>query len=446
MTALAVLLAFVSTQTDVPPAAEPPSTESPPAATGAVHFRGALETLFQTFPSGTPGGQQDLFGHATPVLAFDGGEDFAFELGATLRLRVFDDPPEQRPNDYGQLLRREDWDQTSDYGQLIRELRIGKEDSAFSLWAGPAQGYTLGHGHLVARYSNRENTDYHPAAAGLSFTIGPTQTELFASDFLGARLFAAEVDADMGRILGEDPAAFDRYHLSFSVAHDAGVAGGRAPPVTLMHFDFDAALHRAGAVQVFAFAGIGSRIFVPAADLGAVAGLSVDGATGPLRLGGKFEARKQGGGFRHGMFGPAYELARFAGTGLAGEPVASEQLPDAFSGYAEFRIASGGEAAPPAEPFVSFSAAGEYFSFGRTDADAALAMRILGGRGLATLRASVIGVGVRPRYALGGEGRFRFAPAFYAVAAGGTVFFPQPDSTLVRGVYAGAGVGVDFER
>lgn len=42
------------------------------------------------------------------------------------------------------------------------------------------------------------------------------------------------------------------------------------------------------------------------------------------------------------------------------------------------------------------------------------------------------------------EARYRFAPSWYAVASGGTVFFPQPDGSLVRGVDAGLGLGADF--
>ncbi|MBI3184316.1 MAG: hypothetical protein HYZ28_19455 [Myxococcales bacterium] len=413
-----------------------------------TRFRGAVEAAAHSFPSGTPGGSQDLFARFTPLIGFDGGDDFGFELGASLSLRVFDDPPEQRESDYGKLIRRADWDQPSDFGQLLRELRLGREGASFSLRAGPALSYTLGHGHLLNRYSNRENPDYHPASASAELVLGPTRTEVFASDILGARLFAAELTADLGRILSGDEQRFDRYHASFSIAHDIGQAGYQAPPATLIHLDVDAALHRGEQAQVFAFLGLGSRLLVEAADLGAVAGLSASGRPGTLGLEGKLELRKQAGLFRQGLFGPSYELSRFAGLGFSGEPLARERLADSFSGYAELSVSSGPlEMGPERAGRLFLSLAAEYFASGRTDGDLELSLRALEGRATGTVRLSGVGMGVWPRYSASAEARYRFAPALYAVAAGGTVFFPQPeDSTLVRGIFASLGVGADFER
>ncbi len=378
---------------------------------------------------------------------FDGGDDFGFELGAELRLRVFDDPPAQAQQDYGGVLRRADWDETSDFGQIIRLLRLGQPGGQVSLRAGPMAGLTLGHGHLISRYGNRENPDYHPCGAFGHFVVGPVRTELVASDVLGARLFAAELSADLGRILSEDSAVFDRYHLALSLAHDQGAAGQRAPSLTLMQLDLDLALLKEERARIFTFLGVGTRFSSSAADLGAVLGLSADGAPGGVEVGGKLELRKQSGGFRPGMFGPSYELQRFAGTGLSGEPLANELVPDGFSGYGELALSSGPVSAGDSQASRGvFSIAVEYFNWGRTDADLSLAVHALEGKGTVTLHAGALAVGQDPRYSLTGEGRYRFAPAFYALVSGGTVFFPQPDSTLVPGVFAGLGLGADFHR
>lgn len=411
-----------------------------------AHLRGALEATVASFPSGTPGGAQDLYGIATPLLGFDGGEDFGLEIGAALRLRVFDDPPHQQASDFGGILRRSDWDETSDFGQLLRELRIGKDGGGFALRAGPVVLHTVGRGHLVNRYANVENPDYHPAGASAQVVIGATRTELFASDVLGARLFAGEVSADLGRVFGREATSFDRYHLALSVAHDAGLAGGRSPSISLLHLDFDLAVHRGEAVQLFAFTGVGSRLFLPSADLGALLGFSAEGQPGGVQLGGKLELRKQAGGFRHGLFGPGYELARFSGVGLALEPLAYERLPDGFSGYGEVSLALG-----PVDPAAGgarwvVSVAGEHFAHGRTDADLHLAWRGFEGKANGTVRLVASGLGQAPRVHGLMELRFRFAPALYALASGGTVYFPQPDSSLVRGYFGGIGLGADFAR
>ena len=67
----------------------------------------------------------DGFGVALPRLGVKGGEDFEFELGAPLRLRLYDQEPLQRAQDYGRL-RRQDWDERSDFAQVVRHLRIGR--------------------------------------------------------------------------------------------------------------------------------------------------------------------------------------------------------------------------------------------------------------------------------------------------------------------------------
>src|SRR5258708_35762400 len=102
-----------------------------------VQFHAALEGLAESFPSGTPVGAQDLFAIATPLMSIDAGDEFAFELGANLRLRVFDDPPLQRAGDIAGVLRGADWREPSDFGQILRELRIGGDDWPMYLRAGP---------------------------------------------------------------------------------------------------------------------------------------------------------------------------------------------------------------------------------------------------------------------------------------------------------------------
>jgi hypothetical protein len=426
-----------------------PAPGPPPHIEGTVKLRGAAEADFSSFPSGiSADGAQDLFLDLRPMFGIDAGDDFGIELGAEFRLRVFDDPPAQRADDIGGVLRRKDWDEASDFGQIIRALRIGRGDSVLWVQAGAVRKKTLGLGHLISRYSNQDNPDYHPASASVGVAYKAFRGEFFASDLFGARLFAGELALDLGRIIGSTEAVYDRFHLAFSLAHDAGQAGGIAPQATLLELDFDAVLYRNSAVRIMALTGLGSRV-QGTADVGLVAGLSVDATLeGAFSIGGKLELRKQAGGFRQGFFGPGYELARFAGAGLSGAPRAQESLPDAFSVYGELHLASGDA--------VSVDLSLEHFSWGRTDTDVLFSLAIIDHRLVGAARFTGTGLGVslidasgpiaKPRYAMTTELRLRLFSSFYVLAAGGTVFFPQPDSTLVRGIYAGAGAGVDFER
>lgn len=411
------------------------SGADPGASTGPI-FRAGIELGFTSYPSGPLGGQQDLLGDVTPLLSIDAAEDFSLELGAAFRLRLFDDPPAQRDQDIGGVLRKADWDEPSDFGQIIRYLRIAGDDSALGLRVGRFRKYSLGLGHLLSRYSNQENPDYHPAGAWGRAGMGPLRLEAFASDIFGARLIAAEAALDFGRLLSNAPEVAGRYQVALSFAHDFGLAAGRTPPLTLMHIDVSAVFARSASTRAMLLTGVGWRL--NPLHAGALFGGAVETSLGALKLSVKAELRKQYGGFRQGFFNANYELSRYAGTGFSGVSLLDERLPDTFSGYAEVRM--GAQAA------FSLDMGFEYFAFGRADADASLALETFGPRFTWVLRASAVGMGVTPRYSAQVEARVRLFSSFYVLGYAGTVFTPQQDGSLTRGGYGGVGVGFDVEK
>lgn len=413
------------------PSAAPDGGES----TGPI-FRAGIEVGFTSYPSGPAGGQQDLLGDVTPLVGIDAAEDFSLELGATFRFRVFDDPPAQRDQDIGGVLRKADWDETSDFGQIIRYVRIASDDSTLGLRAGRFRKYSLGLGHLLSRYSNQENPDYHPAGAWGRAGVGPLRFEAFASDIFGARLIAAEAALDFGRLASDTPEVADRYHAAISFAHDFGLAGGRMLPVTLMHIDVSAVLARSASTRAMLLTGVGWRL--NPLHAGVLFGGAVETVMGALKLSVKAELRKQYGGFRQGFFSGHYELSRYAGTGFSGVSLLDERLPDTFSGYAEVRMG--------ATQAFSLDMGFEYFAFGRADADASLALETFGPRFTLVLRAGAVGIGVMPRYSGQVEARVRLFRSFYLLGYAGTVFTPQQNGSLARGGYGGVGAGFDVEK
>ncbi|MCP3099836.1 hypothetical protein LZ198_13255 [Myxococcus sp. K15C18031901] len=407
-------------------------------------FTGQLEAGALSLPSGTPGGGQDLFVRVYPSLGVTKGDTFVLRLGANLRLRMVDEEPKQTDGDYGAHLRREDWDELSDAGQVVRMLRIGQEGRPFYLRVEPFVDESLGRGYLVGRYSNVLSPDYHPAGGSLTVTKGPVRVEVLASDVLGARIFAGELMLDLGRAGSDDAAKFDRYLLRVSAAHDAGKAGGETPNLTLASVGGDIALYKGERLRVWALLAGGARFASEHSVAGgALLGVALEGQTASnTQLSVTLQGRKQGGRFRFGMFGPDYELGRFSGTGLSEQPLAEEVLEDGFAGYLEASIAKGS-----ADSLLLLgSLAAQYHGFGRTDLDVSAGFELPGGRTRVLARAVLTALGDRPRYSLGTELRQRLMNYLYAWGSAGTVHFPQADGHLVRGVTAGAGVGVDFQR
>jgi hypothetical protein len=423
--------------------------ESPVHVRFGVELEGAL--LPSGFPEGTPlnstsAGGLDVFGVVRPLAGLSVGERFSLDLGPTFRFRLIDTGPGQRAGDFGGVLRREDWDQLSDFGQLVQSLKVGAEGDVFALRAGAFEKKTLGAGHLINRYSNQDNPDTHPAGADVVLSLGPVRLSAFASDVLAARLFAGDVAWDLGATFSPSAEVKGRYLLSLELAHDAGQVAYAAgcvsercltPTVTLLQLDGQAVLLRQQAVRLLVLAGVGSRADRQA-DLGLLAGLATDLTAKELGLSVKVELRKQAGGFRQGFFGPGYELSRFTGVGLQLAPQASEQLPDGFSLYAEARVGVG--------TAVSADVAAEHFFWGRTDVDARIEATLLEARLSAVARYTALGLGTSPRQAVSLGLRLRLVPSVYVLGSGGTVFFPAPDGGLTRGVTASLGAGFDFER
>jgi hypothetical protein len=441
MPGAAPLLLLLATLAQAPQAPEPASAAGSRDGASSLQLRLALEaTAGAQPPPASPGaGPGDgAFLGLLPLLALEADEALALEVGAPLRFRLG-----AQEGAGGGALRREDWDERSDFGQLVRALRVGAPEGALWLRAGPLPLATLGHGRLVARYANTLAADYHPAGASAALHRGALRLEALASDVLALRLFAAEARLDLGRTLSASETAWERVHLSASLAHDAGRAHGTTPALSAGALDLDAALYRGARAQLWALAGAGARLD-GAGGTGLALGLALEAQPRTLNLGAKLELRRQEGGFRHGLFGADLELARFAATGLAGAPLAEQRLPAGYAGYAELHLASGEERADAARLLLSL--AGEHLAFGRTDVDAALSLQLPGGRASATLRALATGLGQAPRYALQAEARVRLRPALYAVASAGSAFTPTPGGTLARGLLGALGLGVDFAR
>ncbi|TNV61702.1 hypothetical protein FH620_20435, partial [Corallococcus exiguus] len=189
--------------------------DSTPPWTNLLRMDAATLTLLPRKGTGTEEG----FVQVEPMVALGRGESFRLILGAPVRLRLWGGRAGAG------LVRKEDWDTLSDWGQVVRLFMVGG-DTPDSVWLGMMEGYSLLSGHLVRRYGNRVNPDYHPAGVIATGTLGPVYAEAFASDVLSARLAGAEVALDVQHVLFGRPPVPGRYTLALSVAHDWGRVGG----------------------------------------------------------------------------------------------------------------------------------------------------------------------------------------------------------------------------
>lgn len=143
-----------------------------------------LPTLKLRFDFGTIG--EDFFVTFTSRF-FWNQELWGFGLALPLRFRVKDfDPDDQE--DYLGILRKEDWDEPTDFFRLLRYVYFGKADrqGPYYVRVGDIEELELGHGTIVYRYYNGFDLDRW--RAGLLLT-GRT------------RLLGAEgIFSDLGRI------------------------------------------------------------------------------------------------------------------------------------------------------------------------------------------------------------------------------------------------------
>ncbi|MBZ4374440.1 hypothetical protein K8612_22525, partial [Corallococcus sp. AS-1-6] len=80
------------------------------------------------------GGEAEGFIQLEPTLILEGGSEFGLNLGAPVRLRAWGGTG---------LVRREDWDHLSDFGQVVRGLKLGSNDAPVGVWFGALESYSL---------------------------------------------------------------------------------------------------------------------------------------------------------------------------------------------------------------------------------------------------------------------------------------------------------------
>jgi hypothetical protein len=97
-------------------------------------------------------------------------------------------------------LRKQDWDEPSDFAKVIRYITIGGDEQPFYLNISRLYGHTLGHGTVVRRYN--PNLDYNTSRVGVSFDayrgmVGfeSMVNDVIKPDVMGALVFVRPFEA-----------------------------------------------------------------------------------------------------------------------------------------------------------------------------------------------------------------------------------------------------------
>lgn len=113
-----------------------------------------------------------------------------FGVRAPLRLRLIDNDPQQ-----DDLIRQEDWDETSDYLRVIRFVEYGQPSEPLHARVGELGGVTVGHGTIVNSYYNVVTPDAYQLGlhTNLNTIYGGAQVmidNLIAPEIMAIRAYA----------------------------------------------------------------------------------------------------------------------------------------------------------------------------------------------------------------------------------------------------------------
>ena len=119
---------------------------------------------------------------------------FSMELGTVgcgvripLRLRRVDTDPQDA--EYGSVLRRQDWDEWTDYLKVIRYFRYGHKGDTLHLVAGELWGAGLGHGTILGNYYNNIDLDHFKVGLQLDIDTDYGGVETMMNNIFQPTLF-----------------------------------------------------------------------------------------------------------------------------------------------------------------------------------------------------------------------------------------------------------------
>jgi hypothetical protein len=139
-----------------------------------------------------------------------------FGLWVPLRLRVVDNDP-----DNDSVIRKEDWDEISDYAKLLRfvEVKLGGETWSFRGRFGALEGESIGHGTVLSGYYNSIDRDHYQAGLALATAIKYGGFEFMLDNLFGPEIFGLRLHARPAAFF-TDSALLNRFVVGLSFTSD----------------------------------------------------------------------------------------------------------------------------------------------------------------------------------------------------------------------------------
>jgi hypothetical protein len=167
------------------------------------------DTSKSNLPPSTFGGElgfsqidEDFFFNLNLRLNMD-WEQFGFGIQTPVRMRVWDRDP--KTDDFLGFIRREDWDQVSDFFRIIRYVYVGEwnKKGPFYVRLGELNNTSVGHGTIMHRYYNTLDANRWHLGVNAALNVWAIGAEVVINDVtdpwvIGSRVYVRPLQMILG--------------------------------------------------------------------------------------------------------------------------------------------------------------------------------------------------------------------------------------------------------
>lgn len=284
-------------------------------------------------------------------------EGWGLGLQLPVRLRVWDRDP-QNVDDFGGIIRKEDWDEVSDFLRVLRYVYVGQHDKKgpYYVRVGELSGLTIGHGTIMYRYFNGLETDIWRTGVNAAVNAGPFGGEIMVGDLVNPYLFGGRFSVrPLKLVMGENfftdrlvvgttlvtdtraPVTFGLDAATSSIAVDDNGRPAISDRKTIGVFGLDVGLELLSTelLSITPYIDLNKMTTVSngwGLHMGVLWGLHLPLGIDTLVLDARTEYRRVSGDYVGPYFDTAYEIERVRSPGLAGPKLGAL---DAFGGSAK---------------------------------------------------------------------------------------------------------------